>query len=71
LKETNISVLLASLDVRLESKERSALFPRVAAAMDRTLAMTEGFLLTEPPRRQEHQGHYRSSWRTLRLGGLP
>jgi hypothetical protein len=42
LKTDNISVLLASLDMKLESKERNGLFPRVRQAMDGVFAMEEG-----------------------------
>jgi hypothetical protein len=41
LKEQNISILLASLDMKLESKERNALFPKLMSAMD------EAFLVTD------------------------
>ncbi len=41
LKQANVSVLLASLDVRLASKERAALFPKLTAAMDRVYAVHE------------------------------
>ena len=34
LKQANISVLLASVDMKLESKERNGLFPKVISAMD-------------------------------------
>jgi hypothetical protein len=44
LKQHNIAVLLASLDVRPASHERTTLFPTLAAAMDRvyTVATEEG-----------------------------
>jgi hypothetical protein len=42
LKTDNISVLLASLDMKLESKERNMLFPRVSSAMDHVASVTEG-----------------------------
>jgi hypothetical protein len=44
LKQHNIAVLLASLDIRPASDERKALFPTLAAAMDRvyTVATEEG-----------------------------
>jgi len=45
LKQANISVLLASVDMKLESKERNALFPRVVAAMDHSLQLMEGQIL--------------------------
>jgi hypothetical protein len=41
LKQANISVLLASLDVQPASKERGALFPQVCSAMDEVYAVTE------------------------------
>lgn len=41
LKQAKISVLLASLDVKPASKERSALFPQVCSAMDEVYAVTE------------------------------
>ena len=42
LKGDNISVLLASLDMKLESKERNGLFPKVKMGMDGVFAMDEG-----------------------------
>lgn len=41
LKQANISVLLASLDVRPASKERNGLFPRIQAVMDHTARLVE------------------------------
>jgi hypothetical protein len=41
LKADNISVLLASMDVKLESKERNGLFPRMLAAMDYSARLLE------------------------------
>lgn len=41
LKQAKISVLLASLDVKPASRERSALFPQVCNAMDEVYAVTE------------------------------
>ena len=41
LKADNIAVLLASLDMKLESKERNRLFPRVSSAMDHVLEAVE------------------------------
>jgi hypothetical protein len=41
LKRENVAVLLASLDVRLASKERSGLFPQLRSAMDRVYAVEE------------------------------
>jgi hypothetical protein len=41
LKRENISILLASLDRKLESKERNGLFPRLIEAMDRDFLLTE------------------------------
>ncbi len=42
LKQDGISVLLASLGVRLASKERSGLFPKLASTMDRVLHIADG-----------------------------
>lgn len=56
LKQANISVLLASMDVRLESKERNGLFPRIQAVMDHTAQLVEGQFqgrLYEPQRRRD------------------
>jgi hypothetical protein len=57
LKQENISVLLASLDRKLESKERNGLFPRLMAAMDYTVQLVEGEFtsgrLHEPRRRRD------------------
>jgi hypothetical protein len=56
LKQENISVLLASLDMKLESKERNALFPKLTAAMDYTVQLVEGEYsprrIYEPQRRR-------------------
>ena len=41
LKEDNIAVLLASVDMKLESKERNQLLPRVLSAMDHMLEVEE------------------------------
>jgi len=41
LKQQNVSVLLASLDLRPASKERNVLFPTLAAAMDNVYAVAE------------------------------
>jgi hypothetical protein len=41
LKQAKISVLLASLDIKPASKERSALFPQVCSVMDEVYAITE------------------------------
>jgi len=41
LREEHVSVLLASLDVRLASKERNGLFPELMKAMDSVYAMEE------------------------------
>jgi hypothetical protein len=41
LKADNIAVLLASVDTKLESKERNRLFPQVASALDHVLEVTE------------------------------
>ena len=66
LKAENISVLLASQDMKLESKERNTLFPRVAAAMDYALAVSDNMLLNNSPGQQEP---LHSSRRPLRFGG--
>jgi len=58
LKQANISVLLASLDMKLESKERNALFPRVKAAMDHILEVTENATLHEQPGSRKHQTYF-------------
>ncbi len=42
LKQQNISVLLASLDMKPESKERNALFPKLTLAMDEVFSITSG-----------------------------
>jgi hypothetical protein len=39
LKQANVSVLLASLDVKPASKERAGLFPKLTSAMDRVYAV--------------------------------
>ena len=41
LRARNVSVLLASRDLRAATPERNGLFPRVAAAMDRVYRVTE------------------------------
>jgi len=41
LKQENISVLLASLDMKLESKERNGLFPKLKAGMDQAFCLVE------------------------------
>jgi len=41
MKKNNISVLLASKEMKLESKERNALLPRVKSAMDDVYWMEE------------------------------
>ena len=41
LKQENVSVLLASVDMKLESTERNGLFPKIASAMDRVFSVTE------------------------------
>lgn len=48
LRERNVSVLVASQDTRLASRERSGLFPRFASAMDAvyTVGQEEGALST-------------------------
>jgi len=42
LKQKNISVLLASFDMKLESKERNSLFPKLKSAMDEVFSVTAG-----------------------------
>lgn len=42
LKQRNIAVLLASNDMKLESKERNALFPTLKSGMDEVFAVTMG-----------------------------
>ena len=41
LRQDNVAVLLASLDVKLDSKERNALFPRMMTVMDRVYRLVE------------------------------
>ncbi|HUI64650.1 MAG TPA: hypothetical protein VL126_07405 [Bacteroidota bacterium] len=41
MREANVAVLLASLDLRLASKERNGLFPYLMSAMDRVYRMDE------------------------------
>jgi hypothetical protein len=57
LKKANISVLLASMDTKLESKERNGLFPRLTVAMDHTVQLVGGEFtpgrLHEPRRRRD------------------
>jgi len=63
LRQSNISVLLASVDVKLAVSERNALFPRLMEAMDRVYAVTQDEqgtrILREPAGRrvlpQRHQ----------------
>lgn len=52
LKADNISVLLASLDMKLESKERNGLFPRLVLAMDQTFHMAQHEQVSIRPQRQ-------------------
>lgn len=66
LKQENISVLLASKDMTLESKERNQLFPRLVSAMDHVVALENEDLLH--PKHLDHSSHL-SSWRSPRLGG--
>lgn len=42
LKRQNFSVLLASLDMKLASNERNALFPKLKSAMDEVFCVTQG-----------------------------
>ena len=55
LKQQNISVLLASLDVKLASKERSVLFPKLRSAMDEVFTVIE----TDEGQRIEHETQQR------------
>jgi hypothetical protein len=41
LKQNNISVLLASFDMKLESKERNMLFPKLLSSMDESFSVVE------------------------------
>lgn len=41
LKQENISILLTSLDMKLESKERNGLFPQLKTEMDQVFYLTE------------------------------
>jgi len=41
MRDANVAVLLASLDLRLASKERNGLFPYLMSAMDRVYRMDE------------------------------
>ncbi len=41
LKQNNISVLLASFDMKLESKERNMLFPKLLSSMDESFCVVE------------------------------
>jgi hypothetical protein len=54
LRQQNVSVLLASRDVTLESRERNALFPHVTRAMDevfQVLDTEEGVRILHEPQR--------------------
>jgi hypothetical protein len=42
LKQQNISIVLASLDLKLESQERNSLFPKLRSAMDEVFRVAEG-----------------------------
>lgn len=68
LKEDNIAVLLASVDMKPESKERNQLFPRVSTAMDHILEVVEdesGYhFVDEQLKRQSLQ--YKHSRRSVR-----
>jgi hypothetical protein len=59
LKQGNISILLASLDMKLESKERNGLFPHLMSAMDQVFSVTENEgtvrILWEPTAKQERR----------------
>ncbi len=45
LKRDNVSVLLASLDKKVESKERNQLFTQLVSAMDQTVKLEKGNML--------------------------
>lgn len=71
LKEDNIAVLLASVDMKLESKERNQLLPRVLSAMDHMLEVEEdesGYRFTDENLKRRGFQH-QSSGRSLHLGG--
>ena len=57
LKQDNIAVLLASLDVRLASPERNGLFPKLRAAMDQVYTVEEsegtGLKIQQEPAREK------------------
>ncbi len=55
LKRENISVLLASLDTKVESKERNALFPKLAAVMDNTIQLSGGEVVRRIYEPQRHR----------------
>jgi hypothetical protein len=59
LKQENVSVLLASVDMKLESKERNGLFPKLTSAMDEVFCVMEGEtgarIVHEYPRRLEYR----------------
>jgi hypothetical protein len=60
LKADNVAVLLASLDMKLESKERNQLLPKVLSAMDQALEIGDEavYQITDPQRsrRSPHLG---------------
>lgn len=60
LKQEHVSVLLASLDLRPASKERSGLFPRLAAAMDNVYTVGEEKGKTTIVSRRAHHGTHRT-----------
>jgi len=60
LKQENVSILLASLDMKLESTERNGLFWKLASAMDQVFSVTEG----DPGLKIVHEPHTRSGYRT-------
>lgn len=66
LKAGNVAVLLASLDMKLASKERNTLFPRVKAAMDHVLEVRDDAMMGDLP---VLQATVRSSPGIRRLGG--
>jgi hypothetical protein len=70
LKQENVSVLLASTDIRPASQERNGLMPRVEKDMDRVYRVGEGEIdgkSNEPQRRRaaEDEPYYRNSDRML------
>ena len=63
LKQQHVSVLLASLDMKLESKERNGLFPQLKSVMDHAFYVTEDEreqrIVHEPQQYgRSHNNHY-------------